>query len=327
MTVGIIGTGAWPLTIAKCISENGHRVAVWAYRDEIAQEINETGSYQKSLGDTFLSDPYTSSTDVQEVVSQSEALVIGLASSYINHVEAIAPFVGSKPIIILTKGLMKSGQELFVSDYIRSFCPKAPIAVLSGPNLAGEILKGLPSATVVASKDRDIARYFQSLINHTCLRVYTSQDVRGVELGGILKNIIAIAAGCSDGLGFGSNSKSALVTRGLQEMIRFSSTYKCQRETFFGLSGIGDLIATCHSTESRNYQFGYQLGKGVTPKDALEKVNRVVEGVNTLEVIHRLTRTIDIDMPILNEVYDVVFKEKSPKDSISTLMERGLKSE
>jgi glycerol-3-phosphate dehydrogenase (NAD(P)+) len=325
--IAVLGTGAWPLTISRICSQNGHLISIWSYRQAIADELNNTGTYKKSLNEKKFETNVFSSTNMEEVINDSDVIIVGMASSYIKHVVEMSSFCGSKPILILTKGLLNSSEHLFISDYIKELCPKSEVALLSGPNLAGEILESLPSATVIASDCEAVSKQFQKVINHPVLRVYTSNDLRGVEIGGVLKNIMAIAAGCCDGLGYGVNTKSALLTRGLQEIIRFSKEFSCHTETFFGLSGVGDLIATCHSKESRNYKFGFYLGGGFSKEQSLQKVGRVIEGINTLEVVYNLAKKKKIELPIVNEVYNVVFNKKLPRESIKSLMTRMLRSE
>jgi glycerol-3-phosphate dehydrogenase (NAD(P)+) len=327
ITVGILGTGAWPLTIASLCSDNGYKIAVWCYREAIANEINTTLTYKKSLGDKTFKSDIVASTNMKSIIEQSDILIFGLASSFIAHAVEMASYVKEKPVLILTKGLLSSYGHLFISDYIKELCTQSKIAVLSGPNIASEILSDQPSATVIASDNSLVSEKFQKVINHPTLRVYTSEDVRGVEIGGVLKNIMAIAAGCCDGLGYGVNTKSALLTRGIQEIIRFSKEYRCSTETFFGLSGLGDLIATCHSKDSRNYKFGYYLGSGFSRDVALEKVGRTVEGINTLSVVYKLINEKKLELPIINEVYEVIFNDKEPNESINVLMSRMLRPE
>lgn len=327
VSIAIIGSGAWPLTIAKLCSDKHYKLSIWAHRQAIVDELLSTQSYQKSLQHTKLSGPFFASTSMEEVLKDADLVIFGLASSYMQHAVTMASYCNGKPIIILTKGLLNSKEYLFVTDYIQSLCPASSIGLLSGPNIASEINNNLPSATVIAAHDVEFSVYCQKILNHPILRVYTSQDLRGVEIGGVIKNILAIASGCCDGLGFGVNTKSALLTRGLQEIIRFSKQYNCDPQTFYGLSGLGDLIATCHSKDSRNYRFGVLLGEGKRREEALSIVNRTVEGVNTLSVIFKLAKDQGVELPIINEVYNVVFNGKAPLDSITSLMERNLKSE
>lgn len=327
VSIAIIGSGSWPLTIARLCSEKKYNISIWAHRQAIVDELLTTNSYQKSLPNTFFSKSCFASTDMESVIENADIIIFGLASSYIQHAITMSKWGNGKPIVILTKGLVNSKEYLFVTDYIQSLCPDSMIGLLSGPNIAREINNNLPSATVIASKHKEFSSYCQEILNHPVLRVYTSSDIRGVEIGGVIKNILAIASGCCDGLGFGVNTKSALLTRGIQEIIRFSKQYECDPQTFYGLSGLGDLIATCHSKDSRNYRFGFLLGQGRTKDEAVAEINRTVEGINTLDVIFNLAEDENIELPIINEVYKVVFEQKSPLASMTSLMGRVLKSE
>ena len=324
--ISVVGCGTWPTTIAKILVENGNDVTIWCHRQSIADEINEQHTHKKVLPDCPLPQRLFATTDLKKACEYSDAIVIGLASSYYYHIPEVANHVTKKPILSLTKGLL-SDQHLVISTYLCDVFKSSPIAVLSGPNLAKEIAFKKPAATVVASPDSSPAHFFQNALSNTYFRVYTSSDRVGVELGGVLKNIMAIAAGISDKLGLGSNAKAALITRGLQEMVRFSSMLQAKPETLYGLSGLGDLIATCDSSQSRNYRVGLGLASGLSVDTILKELGQHAEGINTTKVVIKQAQEWGVDMPISQAVHDVLFSEVSPHDALMNLMKRGLKAE
>ena len=324
--VGVIGCGPWGLAVARILANNGNHVVVWSHCQEIADDINSTHKMPR-FNDVSLPDCLEATTDLEMCVKKANYLVIGVASPFINIAEKIKSYYQGVPIVTLTKGLLENSQTLFISDYLKSVFGDIPLAVLSGPNLAAEIMCDLPAATVIASKDIKVAKAFQGLVSNDHFRAYSIEDVRGVELGGVLKNVIAIAAGIVDGLGLGANTKSSLMTRGLREIIRFGKAYGANIETFYGLSGIGDLITTCSSSKSRNWNVGNMIAKGKTLADILEELSAVAEGVRVSRIVNELALKEGIDMPITAEVYKVLYEQKDPKKAIKDLMTRELKPE
>ncbi|NQY73879.1 MAG: NAD(P)-dependent glycerol-3-phosphate dehydrogenase [Candidatus Margulisbacteria bacterium] len=253
---------------------------------------------------------------------------MALSSPYLKLLETVTPhLIDGNPLLSLTKGL-RSEDPIFISDYLsQTLGNKTPIAVLSGPNLALEIAKKQPSATVIASKDVSVATHFQNLLSNGYFRVYRSSDMRGVELGGVLKNIMAIAAGIVDGLQLGHNAKAALMARGLQEMIRFGTAFGAESHTFSGLSGLGDLIATCESPLSRNRTVGEALSKTQDIPAYLSSLTVTAEGINTAKNVWKIAQDQQIDMPITEALFGVLVHGHSPRKSIESLMNRTLKSE
>ena len=304
MKIAIVGAGAWGSTLAGLVRENGHEVVAWSRRSE--RSLNETIEHADLL---------ISAVSMKGVRSVIEQL-------------SIAP-----PIIVTaTKGLdSESGSEttlpLLPSQVWQSAFPDSSIAVLSGPNLSKEIQQGLPAASVVAHPDSTIADRVQQAFSSTRFRVYTNADPLGVELGGALKNVIAIAVGACDGLQLGTNAKSALVTRGLAEMIRLGTHWGARPETFYGLSGLGDLLATCSSLLSRNYQVGYGLAQGKTLSEILATLEGTAEGINTTQVLVRLAREQGISMPISVQVDRLLRGEITPRSAVGELMQRDRKPE
>ncbi len=324
--VSIIGCGTWPTTLAKVLAENGHRVSMWCHRQAIVDEINIAHSHNKVLPGISLPETVYATGDLKEALQNSESVIIGLASSYYTHIEAVASLVQGQPILSLTKGLLPE-PHMLISRYLSEMFKHSPIAVLSGPNLAKEIAQRKPSATVIASQDESVAKGFQTLMSNSYFRAYTSVDPVGVELGGVLKNIMAIAVGINDGLALGSNAKAALITRGLQEMVRFAKTFDAKTETLYGLSGLGDLIATCDSSQSRNYTVGLGLASGQSLDGIISALGQHAEGVNTTKVVVLHARAKGVQMPVSEAVYDVLFKTITPQQAIQKLMNRELKPE
>ncbi|MBW4443571.1 MAG: NAD(P)H-dependent glycerol-3-phosphate dehydrogenase [Plectolyngbya sp. WJT66-NPBG17] len=304
MKISVIGAGAWGSTLAELVRENGHQIAVWSRRSE------------KSLDETISdSDLLISAVSMKGVRSVIEQMTIAVPT-----------------IVTATKGLdSESGSEtalpLLPSQVWQAAFPESSIAVLSGPNLSKEIQQGLPAASVVAHQDQTVADRVQQAFSSSRFRVYTNADPLGVELGGTLKNVIAIAVGACDGLQLGTNAKSALVTRGLAEMIRLGTYWGAKPETFYGLSGLGDLLATCSSSLSRNYQVGYGLAQGKTLSEILATLEGTAEGINTTQVLVRLAQEQGISMPISAQVDRLLRGEITPRSAVGELMQRDSKSE
>lgn len=326
--IAIIGCGAWGLTIAKICAENQAQVMVWCHNEESANQINN--QHQISwLPNIQLPMQLVATTNLKQVIEESDNLIIAVASNYMDIIEQVKKYYKpNTPILTLTKGLLEGKNTIFVTEYIRQiFSDNVPIVLLSGPNIAIEIAQKLPAAAVIAAKDDKIAQRFQNLLSNSYFRAYRSHDMKGVSLGGILKNIIAIAAGAIDGLQLGTNAKSALVTRGLQEMIRFGTVFGAKPETFFGLSGLGDLITTCTSPNSRNWQTGYQLAKTNVLPDFTNKTVQIAEGVKSTKIVYAVAKDHQVEMPITNEIYAVLYEQKPITKAVQTLMTRTLKAE
>ncbi|MER3433054.1 MAG: NAD(P)H-dependent glycerol-3-phosphate dehydrogenase [Leptolyngbya sp. ERB_1_1] len=304
MKIAVIGAGAWGSTLAELVRDNGHEVVVWS---------RQCG---RSLNDT---------------IAQSDLLISAVSMKGVRSViEQISIKVPT--IVTATKGLdSESGSEtalpLLPSQVWQAAFPESAIAVLSGPNLSKEIQQGLPAASVVAHRDQMVADCVQQAFSSARFRVYTNADPLGVELGGTLKNVIAIAVGACDGLQLGTNAKSALVTRGLAEMIRLGTYWGAKPETFYGLSGLGDLLATCSSSLSRNYQVGYGLAQGKTLSEVLATLEGTAEGINTTQVLVRLAQAQGISMPISTQVDRLLRGEITPRSAVGELMQRDSKPE
>ncbi|MFT5171740.1 MAG: glycerol-3-phosphate dehydrogenase (NAD(P)+) [Candidatus Marinamargulisbacteria bacterium] len=326
--VGVLGCGAWATAIADLVAENGHSTSIWCHRPEIADAINQNRENFFSHPGHRLSDNLTADTELERFFAESDAIIFCIASSYIDSVVEMGKyFKKGTPVLSLTKGVLEDKSSIYVSDFLIKHFVDCQLGVLSGPNLASEVVAKLPAATVIASAHSGVSKTFQRLITNGRFRVYTSADVRGVELGGILKNIMAIAAGTIDGLSLGANAKASLLTRCIPEMIRLGTALGANAETFHGLSGFGDLVATCASSKSRNWQIGNGLAKGNSLSAIQKQATTVAEGIKTTRIIHKLALEKGIEMPITAEVYRLLFEDKAPHNAIKDLMSREIKAE
>ncbi|MFH1709590.1 MAG: NAD(P)H-dependent glycerol-3-phosphate dehydrogenase [bacterium] len=325
--ISIIGAGAWGTTLSILAAENGHSPTIWSYEEDVAKSINELRENKKYLNGFQLPQNIDATTDLKAAVS-SDIIILSTPSQYLRKtLRNMSKFVKKEAIIIsAVKGLEIETQKR-MSVVIKEELPCGKIAVISGPNISKEIARGLPAATVAASTDVGMAKFVQKILNSSRFRVYTNTDIIGVELGGALKNIIAIAAGVADGLMLGNNAKSALMVRGITEIMRLGTAMGGKNETFSGLSGIGDLMTTCESPLSRNHQVGVEIAKGRRLNDIIMKMSDVAEGVPTSKAARELSRKLKVEMPITEEVYSVLYEGKDPFKAISSLMQRELKDE
>ena len=327
IAVGVIGAGSWGTTVAAMTSANT-TTRLWARRDELATEINERHTNSRYLPDFVLPDALRATSALDEIVSTSDVIVMAVPShGYREVVREVAahlrPWV---PIVTLSKGLERETQQR-MSEVTADEMPGHPIAVLTGPNLAKEIMRGQPAASVVAIDDVRIAEELQRLFSTPSLRVYTNPDVVGCEVAGVVKNVIAIASGMAQGMGFGDNTRATLITRGLAEMTRLGLALGGDPGTFAGLAGMGDLIATCSSTQSRNNTVGLRLGQGETIDEIVESMNMVAEGVKSCPSVLDLAVGAGVEMPITEQVVAVCHEGRSAKDALEALMHRDAKSE
>lgn len=328
--IGILGAGSWGAALAFLLDRSGNDVKIWEYYKPDFIHLRDTRELPRKLPGFHLPESIVVSDRLDEVVSAAEYIVLAVPSqtvrSVLSGVEIGHPdFRGIVNVAkgIETESLMRMS-ELIAS---RTTIPIERIATLSGPSHAEEVVANLPTAVVVASGDSDFAGECQELFSSDRFRVYVSHDLVGVELGGSLKNIIAIATGIADGLSMGDNTKGALLTRGLAEMTRLGITLGAEAETFAGLSGIGDLVTTCASRYSRNRHLGERIGKGEKLDDILESMSMVAEGVDTTRSAQKLVQRHNVEMPIAGQVYAVLFENKSPSEAVANLMGRELKAE
>ena len=325
--VSILGCGAFALAIANMLASKGKEVVLWAYSDAVADEINRNHSRDKLPG-IPLHSCIKATSNMQEALHDVCGIVVCMPSQFIlKTIELWTPYFNHDiPVLCLSKGIV-SEKELLLSDVFIKRLKHLRFALLSGPNLALEIAQGKPAASVIASRDTECAHFFQRLLSSDVFRTYTSSDIIGVACGGVLKNIMAIAAGCIDTLGLGLNTKSVLMSRGLAEMQVFGEHLGAEAKTFFGLSGMGDLIATCSSPLSRNYQVGQQIGKGASLTDIRDQFGSLAEGVYATKYVYAYAKENQITLPITKTVYNVLFHQQDISTSIYTLMTRDLKAE
>jgi len=328
MRIGVIGIGSWGIALAGILADNGHEVTMWGRNPKKVSEIRNNGKSQDYLPGHSLSTKITLMENFQEAVENAEVLVISTASAGVWEISRkLAGLINENAIVVsVAKGLEPTTLKTMTSIIEEELQGTATVA-LSGPSHAEEVAAGLPATCVAASRNIKAAELIQDVFMNDRFRVYTSEDLLGVELGGALKNVIALAAGISDGMALGDNAKAALVTRGIAEIARLGVAAGADILTFSGLSGIGDLVVTCASKHSRNRRTGMLLGQGKTLQEALAEVKMVVEGVNTTKAAHALAKEHGVEMPITNEIYNALFLGKSPLDAVSDLMRRDKKNE
>ncbi len=327
--ITIIGDGGWGTALAILLDQKGYPVTVWGAFPDYIENIKHTRINSKFLPNISLSESIVFTSNLKESLHRADVVVLASPSQFMaSIVEKIKPLVNtSKTIFVnVSKGLDTETQET-IGDSVKRILGTIRYATLSGPCIAGEVARNIPTAVTVASEDRTTALTIQNIFSTPTFRVYTSSDVKGVELGGALKNIIAIACGVSDGLQYGVNTKSALLTRGLAEIVRLGTALGAIKETFYGLSGLGDLTTTCMSPRSRNRWFGEEIGKGRNAADILKETEMVVEGVATAKAAADLARKLNIEVPVISGVLAVVAHNKKPGDLVTEIMGRPLKSE
>jgi glycerol-3-phosphate dehydrogenase (NAD(P)+) len=326
--ISIIGGGSWGTALALLLSEHGLPVTIWAHNPAIAEEINFRHTNSHYLPGINLP-PNVSATADLAMAGNSDLIVVVVPSKVMKDTArslAALNLPSDTVIVSCTKGI-ESGTGLLMSQVLGEFLPLCRLAVLSGPNLAPEIARQIPAASVIGSAHADLLEPLQRIFSSKGFRAYTTDDITGVQLGGALKNIYAIAAGVCDGFGMGDNAKAALVTRSLAEMTRLGMALGGRRETFFGLSGAGDLMVTCFSKQSRNRQFGERLGRGEKPADIIASLKTVAEGVPTALSASECAKRLSIDAPITAEVCAVLHEGKPPRESMSCLLGRPPKPE
>ncbi len=328
MKVSVIGAGGWGTTLAVLLYEKGNEVMLWEYFPDYARVLTETRENIKFLKGIKIPEKIDITIDLQRCVEQAETVVMAVPSHALRQtLEKIQGFDYKKKFFISCIKGIEQKSLMRMSQVMKDVLGKVKFAVISGPSHAEEVSRKIPTAVVAASEKLSMAARAQELFYTDDLRVYTNRDVAGVELGGSVKNVIAIAAGILDGLGAGANTKAALITRGLAEMKRLGKALGAKETTFFGLSGLGDLVVTCESRFSRNRAVGEQLGKGKKLKEILAGMDMVAEGVKTTESVYMMAEKHKVEMPITRETYEVLYKDKPAKQSIRDLMTRKLKSE
>ncbi|CDQ19488.1 glycerol 3-phosphate dehydrogenase (NAD(P)+) [Halobacillus karajensis] len=324
--VAVLGAGSWGTALALVLADNGHNVHLWTHRENLAEEINRAHTNEKYLKDVKLPTSIQANHDLKTVVEDAGHVVLVVPTKAMREVCAQLKQVLNQKVIIThaSKGI-EPGTYKRVSEVMREEIPSnlyEDIVVLSGPSHAEEVSLRQPTTVTVSSEKLEVAEEVQDLFINRQFRVYTSPDLVGVELGGALKNIIALGAGISDGLGYGDNAKAALITRGLAEIARLGTSMGANPLTFSGLTGIGDLIVTCTSSHSRNWRAGNKLGKGHPLEDVLEQMGMVVEGVRTTKAAFQLAQDQGVEMPITSGIYRILFEAAEPRDVVDELMTR-----
>jgi glycerol-3-phosphate dehydrogenase (NAD(P)+) len=325
--ISVIGAGSWGTTLAVLLADKGHDVSLWVYEKDLFEEIKRTRVNRIFLDGTIIPKSILVSHSLKDTLNRAEHVLNVVPTQYTRSVfkEALPSIPKDSQIISASKGIEK-GTLLTTSAVLQEVSGRH-VAVLSGPSFAREVIKKLPTAVTVASRDHDAGLRIQKLFNTEYFRVYTHDDILGTELGGALKNVIAIASGISDALNLGYNARAALITRGLAEITRLGVAMGAREKTFRGLSALGDLVLTCTGLLSRNYSVGFKLGQGHTLQDIMSRMEMVAEGVSTAEAAYELSRRHTIEMPIVSEINKVINEGKKPADAVKELMTRALKSE
>ena len=326
--VGVLGAGSWGTALSVLLSDNGHQVTVWSIDENEVKMLNEKREHELKLPGVKLPDDMVITGDLGSTIRGRDFLVLAVPSPFTRSTaKKMSPFVAEGQIIVdVAKGIEES-TLMTLSRQIEQEIPQADVAVLSGPSHAEEVGRRLPTTCVIGARTKKTAEYLQSMFISNVFRVYTSTDILGIELGGSLKNVIALAAGIADGLGYGDNTKAALITRGIAEIARLGVKMGGKIETFTGLTGIGDLIVTCASVHSRNRKAGYLIGQGMSMQEAMDEVKMVVEGVYSAKAAAQLAKKYEVSMPIVDEVNAVLFEGKSPAEAVNDLMMRESRSE
>ncbi len=325
--IAVIGAGSWGTTLASLLAEKEYDVSLWAHEEEVVGEIQNNRTNSTYLPDVLLPASLRATCDIQEAMKKARYVLNVVPTQFTRAVfNEAAGYIDEKAVIVSASKGIEHGSLLTVSSILREITGRQ-IAVLSGPSFAREVINKLPTAVTLATSDDGTALLLQEILNTSYFRVYTHTDVLGVELGGALKNVIAIASGISDGLGLGHNSRAALITRGIAEMTRLGERMGADKRTFSGLSGIGDLVLTCTGPLSRNYSVGVKLGEGMKLQEILSSTRSVAEGVATALSAFELSQKYDVEMPIVEQVYKVIHRSKSPIDAVSVLMNRALRAE
>jgi|TARA_B110000211_G_scaffold104969_2_gene122146 glycerol-3-phosphate dehydrogenase (NAD(P)+) len=324
----VIGGGSFGTVVANILADNGVEVRQWMRNVEVATAINERHENPAYLPGVKLNETLVATTNLDEAVTDADIVFVSVPSKFVRQVvSSFAPNLKpTQALVSTTKGIEPEG-FLLMSQVLEELCPNNPVAVISGPNLAKEIAKRELAATVIASKNSELRRNLQESLSCSYFRVYASDDLFGVELGGALKNIYAIVSGFIAALGMGENTKAMIITRSLAEMSRFAQAMGANPLTFLGLAGVGDLVVTCMSPLSRNYRVGYAIGSGQSLEESVDELGEVAEGVNTLRYVREKAVELDIYMPLVMGAYEILFNDANPKDIARGLMSGAFASD
>ena len=328
-TIAVLGAGSWGTALAIQLARNGVRTLLWGRNSEAMAAMASSGSNERYLPGIKFPDGVIPTSDLEQALEQAdETLIVIPSHAFRSILQTIAPLLKPEmPLAWATKGLEPGTRKLLHQVVAEEIPGHHPTAVISGPTFAREVAQGLPTAVTVASHNRDAANYFARRLHGATFRAYTSSDMIGVEIGGAAKNVLAIAAGIADGLGFGANARAAIITRGLAELMRLGATLGAHQETFMGLAGLGDLVLTCTDDQSRNRRVGLGLGKGGSLEEVIESIGQAVEGVKTTPEIHQLAIEHGVEMPITEQVYKVLYEKETPQQAVEALLHRELRSE
>lgn len=326
--ISIIGAGSWGTALAVLLHKNGHRVTVWSVIESEIKMLQKEHEHKDKLPGVKLPEDMEFTTDLEKAVTEADVVVLAVPSPYTRSTShSMAPLVKEGQIIVNVAKGIEEKTFFTLSQIIEEEIPQARVAVLSGPSHAEEVGRGIPTTIVVGAKEKQVAEYLQNIFMNEVFRVYISPDVLGIELGAALKNVVALAAGIADGLGYGDNTKAALITRGITEIARLGVAMGGKFETFCGLTGIGDLIVTCASMHSRNRRAGILIGQGYTMKQAMDEVKMVVEGVYSAKAAMGLAKKFDVQLPIIEQVNAVLFEGQLADEAVKNLMLRDKKIE
>ena len=326
--VGILGAGSWGTALSMMLFKNGHDVTVWSIDKNEVEMLQKEREHKTKLPGVQLSEDMVFTNDLEEGMKDKDFLVLAVPSIFTRSTaRSMKPFLKPGQIVVNVAKGIEEDTLMTLSEQIEEELPEADVAVLSGPSHAEEVGRGLPTTVVAGAKDEKTAKFIQNTFMNGVFRVYTSPDILGIELGGALKNVIALAAGVADGLGHGDNLKAALITRGIAEITRLGLAMGAQMETFYGLTGIGDLIVTCASVHSRNRKAGYLMGKGYSMEEAMAEVKMIVEGVYSAKAAMGLSKKYNVELPIIEQVNKALFDNKDPKEAVEELMLRDNKIE
>lgn len=326
--IGIIGAGSWGIALSTVVAKNGHDAVVWSIIPEEIEMLKSKREHVDKLPGVKLADNISFTTDLEQTIRESDVLVLAVPSVFTRSTaKSMSPFVKDGQIIVcVAKGIEENTLKT-ISEVVEEEIPNADVAIMCGPSHAEEVGIGLPTTVVAGARTRATAEHVQDIFMNEVFRVYSSPDMLGMELGGSLKNVIALAAGMADGLGYGDNTKAALITRGIAEIGRLAIKMGARMETLSGLTGIGDLIVTCESKHSRNRKAGMLMGQGYTMEQATAEVRMVVEGIYSAKAALSLAKKYDVDLPIIEEVNKVLFENKSAKEAVCDLMLRDKRVE
>ena len=328
MNVGVIGAGSWGIALTVLLDKNGSKVTVWSKFEEEVKMLSEKREYVDKLPGVKIPETVNFTTDLEATVKNNEVLVMAVPSTFVRGTaHLMKDFVAPGQIIVNVAKGIEENTLMTLSDIIEEEIPQAKVAVMCGPTHAEEVGRGIPTTIVVGAREQSTAKLIQDLFMNESFRVYISPDVLGMEIGSSLKNVVALAAGIADGLGYGDNTKAALITRGIAEISRLGIKMGGKAETFAGLTGIGDLIVTCASMHSRNRRAGILIGQGKTMQEAMDEVKMVVEGVYSAKAAMQLARKYDVELPIIEQVNEILFNNKPAAEAVRDLMIRDKKIE